>query len=236
VGDAGVADLRFLVVPGFNITGRLVMEGASGNAIPRGINVSLAREPDIVGVPAAPARGAVQPDGTFSLQGLGPGDYRIYVQPFISPFSWGAPAVPQQLQNSYVKSVRLGSTDILNSGLQLAGASPGEIEIVLGTGGRLFGQVTNEKREALPNVTVALVPDFSLRRRSDLYRTTTTDTLGRFQVHGIAPGSYKAFAWEQVERDAWENPDFLEFIEPRGVRVEIREAIQANTDLVALTP
>ena len=114
----------------------------------------------------------------------------MYVQPFLGPFQWGAPAVPQQLQNAYLKSIRLGSMDILSEGLQLAGASPGEIEIVLGAGGRLSGQVTNEKREPLPNVTVALVPDLAFRRRHDLYRTSATDTSGRLQIHGIAPGTY----------------------------------------------
>lgn len=234
VGDTSVDNLRFVVVPGFSIGGRIVLEGGSANAVPRGINVSLVREPDIVGVPTPPARGAVQPDGTFSLQGAGPGDYRMYVQPFLSPFQWGPPAVPQQLQNAYLKSIRLGSLDILSDGLQLAGASPGEIEIVLGPGGRLSGQVTNEKREPLPNVTIALVPDLAFRERHDLYRTGATDTSGRFQIHGIPPGTYKAFAWEEVDRDAWENPDFMQPIEARGTRVDIREGNQTNTDLVAV--
>src|SRR6185295_15479155 len=184
--------------------------------------------------PSPQARGAVQQDGTFTIPGVGAGDYRVYVAPFIVPFSWTTPAVPQQLQNMYVKAVRAGGNDVLQEGMRVEGGGPGDLQIVLGPGGRLQGQTTDEKRQALANVTVALVPDLAFRRRPELYKSTTSDISGRFHLDGIPPGTYKAFAWEVVARDAWQIPDFIRAIEGRGITVEIREGSTASADVMAI--
>jgi hypothetical protein len=233
--SADVTDLRFLLTPGVNISGRVVLEGAPADATPRGINVSIAHEPDIVGVPGSQARAAVQPNGTFNLQNVGPGDYRVFVAPFLVPFQWGPPAVPPQLQNMYVKSVRVGGTDALTERIHVDRASPESIQIVLAPGGRVVGQANDEKRQPVPNVTVALVPDLARRGRPELYRSTTTDISGRFQFRGVPPGSYKAFAWEIVERDIWQNPEFIRSIEDRGVLIEIREDAQASAEVTVIS-
>ena len=135
----------------------------------------------------------------------------------------------------YIKSIRVGGSDVLNDGLAVpAGGSPGDLEIVLGTGGRLEGQAVNENHEPMRNVTIAIVPDVALRRRTDLYRTTTTDISGRFRIQGIPPGSYKAFAWEEVDRDIWQSPEFMLAVEGRGTPVDIRETTQTTVDLAAI--
>ena len=77
-------------------------------------------------------------------------------------------------------------------------------------------------------MTVGLLPELALRPRWDLYRTTTSDASGQFQLIGVAPGNYRAFAWEEVERDAWQDTEFMKPIEGRGVPVEVREIGQAN--------
>jgi hypothetical protein len=54
------------------------------------LGVSLVREPDIVGIPNSQLRGMLQQDGTFALQNVGPGEYRVYIPPLIAPFQWHA--------------------------------------------------------------------------------------------------------------------------------------------------
>jgi hypothetical protein len=235
VGGGSVENLKLTLQRGVSITGQVVVESASAVEIPRGISVSLVRNPDLVGVPGVPGRAMPQPDGTFSLQNVGPGDYRVYVAPFVNPFQWSAPPIPPALQNGYVKSIRVGSTEVLGNVLRVGEATPpGEIHITLAAGGRLTGQVTNARGEPQPNVTVGLLPELALRPRWDLYRTTTTDANGQFQLIGVAPGNYRAFAWEEVERDAWQDTEFMKPLEGRGVPVEVRENGQANLDIVAL--
>jgi len=61
-----------------------------------------------------------------------------------------------------------------------------------------------------------------------------SDSAGRYKLQGIPPGNYRAFAWEDVERDAWQDPEFLGLIEGRGTTVQVSEGIQADTDLIVI--
>jgi len=232
VSGGSVDNVQLQLVPGVTIPGRVVIEGAAANSNPqRGLSVSLVREPDVVGLPNATARGMIQADGTFNLQNVGPGEYRIYVPPLIAPFQWGAPPIPQPLQNMYVRSARLGNEDLLKSRVRIEGNVPGQIEVIIGAGGRFNGNAMNERREPVPNVTVVLVPDGAYRQRRDLYRTTSTDISGRFSMQGIPAATYKAFAFEEVPVDAWQGSDFLRPLEGRGAPVEIRDGNQSSADL-----
>ena len=232
VGAGSVENVQFGLVAGVAIPGRIVIEGATAANPQRGLNVSLVREPDVVGLPNSQARGMVQADGTFNLQNVGPGEYRVYIPPLIAPFQWGVPNIPQPLQGMYVKSARLGNEDLLTGRIRVAGGiSPGGIEVIVGAGGTFSGSAMNDRREPVPNVTVALIPDGALRQRKDLYRTTTTDISGRFRVQGLPMAAYKAFAFEEVPLGAWQNPDFMRPLEGRGTAVEIRDGNAVTADL-----
>lgn len=236
VSGGSVENLQLLLVPGVTIPGTVTIEGltsaAAGANPQRGLSVNLVREPDVVGIPNATARGMVQADGTFTLQNVGPGEYRVYVPPLIAPFQWTAPNIPQALQNMYVKSVRIGNEDLLRNRFRIdGGAPPGQIEVVIGTGGRFSGNVTNDRREPVPNVTVVLVPDAAFRQRRDLYRTATTDLSGRFSMQGVPAAMYKAFAFEETTVDAWQSSDFLRPLESRGTTIEIRDGNPTTADV-----
>jgi protocatechuate 3,4-dioxygenase beta subunit len=238
IGFADTENLRLSLTPGVDIPGKARIERVGGE-IPRGLTVSLARDPDIVGAPSAPQGrgGQIQPDGTFTLNAVSPGDYRLLIAPFITAFQWSPSAAPRGLENIYVKSARFDGAETLDDGLHLASATiSGPLEIVLATGGKIHGTVYGENREALSNVTVALVPDAGFRKRMDLYRSVGTDHQGRFQIQGVAPGAYKAFAWQNVERDVWQVPEFIQSIETRGMPVDVQEGGEANVDLVAIAP
>ena len=130
--------------------------------------------------------------------------------------------MPPSLQRAYVKSIRLGDVDVLNSGLRLQGAPAGQLEIVIGTApGAVEGSVFNDSQTAGPGVTVVLLPD--VRRRTDLYKTTTTDPSGRFRIDRVPPGDYRAFAWQEISDGAWQDPDFMQGQEARGTPVRVGE-------------
>ena len=235
IGNANVENLSVTLTPGYTLMGSVVFEKppvTSEGAGQRGMRISLTHDPDLVGLPGAP-QSTVQPNGSFCLANVSQGDYRVYVPPLLNTFQWGTPSVPQALQNTYIKSIRLGSADVLQDGLHLNFAPQERLEVVIGNGGRLSGTVVNEKRESVVNATIALVPT-SMRQRTDLYRTATSDSAGRFKMQGIPPGSYRAFAWEYVERDAWQDPDFLASIEGRGTTIQLSDGLDSDADLVAI--
>ena len=88
-------------------------------------------------------------------------------------------------------------------------------------GGRLEGIVTNEKAEPCDGVTVTLIPTGTHRSRS-FYKFDITDASGKFTFQGIAPGTYKLLAWDQVDNNAvMYDPDFLRPYESAAQTVEI---------------
>ena len=125
-------------------------------------------------------------DGSFTVDSIPPGNFRVLLQ--------------QMPPDGYMKSMRMGSTDVLNDGLRISSTTDTLLEIVIGANaGRIEGSVVDARGAPLSNRTVVLVPDVRLRQRNDLYRDVSSDITGSFQMQGLAPGDYKLFAWENVE-------------------------------------
>jgi hypothetical protein len=171
------------------------------------------------------------PDRSFTLSASA-GDYRINIAPILNlTRSRGGPT--PALQNAYVKSVRLGDTDILNGTLHLKAPTSEKLEVVIATTpGALDGQVVKASPGPAADIPVALLPD--LRSRNELYRTTTSDASGRFHIDLIPPGDYKLFSWEEVEEGAWYDPEFMKANESRGVEVHISEAMTVTANVEAI--
>uniref|UniRef100_UPI0015D77E11 hypothetical protein n=1 Tax=Nevskia soli TaxID=418856 RepID=UPI0015D77E11 len=81
------------------------------------------------------------------------------------------------------------------------------------------------------NGTVVLIPDTPNRSSHELYKTATLDQYGHYKITGVTPGSYSLFAFQNVERGIWEDPDYLKNIEKQGVAVSLAEGDQQSNDL-----
>jgi len=224
VGNSDVQNVTVLISPGLSIAGRISIEGANTSADGASgsrMRISLRRSGGDVQFEPGQASAPVQADGTFTLQQVGPGDYRVNVA--------GMP------QNAYLKFARLGPMDVLNQGLHIERQPGVPLEIVVGTdSGAVDGMVTNNKQEPSANVTVVLVPDPVHRNRSELYRSVMTDSQGRFHFGGVTPGDYKLFAWEDVESGAWQDSDFLRPFEERGRLIQVKSSGSTSADLIVI--
>jgi protocatechuate 3,4-dioxygenase beta subunit len=243
MGSQHLENVSLNLLPGGALLGDFIFEGNLATTLTAqqksSFRVSLARHPDIPGLSLGGASAGNIPnnaaDTSFRLPSIFPGDFRVMVSPLLNPFSWTPQTLADPLSNIFVKSVRYGSADVLNDGLRLESHNPDQrLQIVLSTGGRLEGVVTSDRGEPLPNVKVALVPDFAYRSREELYRNAVTDTSGRFRIQGIAAGDYRAFAWEDIADGAWQDADILRGVESRGKPVRIGEAGQTAVELVAI--
>jgi hypothetical protein len=135
------------------------------------------------------------------------------------------------MERAYVRAIRFGGRDVLNGGLHLETASNGVLEVVISTnGGTLGGRVLDSNGRPMANVKTVVVPNASRRQRGDLYKYISSDDEGRFQLHGLAPGDYKVFAWERVEEGAWQDPQFIRLFENEGSPVRIDEGSRVNVD------
>jgi hypothetical protein len=232
VGDANVDNVVIAVTPGYRISGRIVVEGQSRNGSDPNVasqRVTLRRDPDILGMPSAGPSFSPPPsaDGSFVLEGVPPGDFRVTLG-----FPGARPSLPP---DAYVVSMRLGTADVLEGGLHLSGQPRDVLEIVIGAnGGRVSGTVVNGGRDPVPNATVVAVPDAGDRHRTDRYEGVSSDASGRFHLQGLAPGSYTLFAWEDVDEGSWQDPDFLRPYETRGASVRVRDGSDENIQLTVI--
>jgi hypothetical protein len=222
VGNKDLEGISIVPVPTPNVNGKVVIEGRQANdpAIAQ-VRVSMNREPNIQ-VRDLPANYAasVTADGSFSIQSF-PADWRLSVDP---------------PTDTYVKSIRIGAKDLLTNNLHIEGVIEGQVQILIGTdGGVLEGKAFNVQQVPIVNATIVLVPEpLLLRQRWDLYKTVPTDLYGRFKLFGIAPGDYKVFAWEEVEENAWTNPQFVAPNEFRGNFVHVGPSGKETLDVTVI--
>jgi hypothetical protein len=211
IRNADVANLVMTLVPLTTLSGRIVVEGRPLSMLPGGaVDISLR--------PLAAAAGLAEinqtePDanGAFTISNVPPGEYRLMID---GP------------EDVYVRQASLQSESVLGQPLRIGTASPGELRIVFSTRvGRLDGTVADAQQRIARNALVVLVPDAN-RERHDLYKTTRSDSEGRFSIPGIAPGGYKVFAWEALEGNAYFDPNVLRAYEARGRALRVEESSQ----------
>jgi hypothetical protein len=161
----------------------------------------------------------VKEDMSFTLRNVSQGEYWVAIG--------GAPP------DYFMKAARLGGEDLLEKGLEIAGGRlPGPLEITLSpNGARVEGVVLTEDQQPFAGAQVTLVPAPRRRERSEYYKSTTTDQYGRFTLRGIPPGEYKLFAWEEIERGAQRDAEFLKPFEDRGHEIRLREGEYASAEL-----
>jgi hypothetical protein len=96
------------------------------------------------------------------------------------------------------------------------------------------GNVVDEDNLPAVGVWVSLLPDEAHRSARRLYKSAATDQYGRFELHGIAPGDYKLFSWEEIESSAWEDPEFLKPFEEKGEKISLKDGDQKTLNLTAI--
>ena len=217
--DADIEGVSLLLDLGFDVNGRVSVEGQSApnsSGSLAGLRIQLQPDPMIppLTIPAVNP----EDDGSFSITGVTSSAYRLSVT--------GLPS------NTYVKSARLGGTDILSGGFRIDSVPSGSLDIVLGSSpGVIDATVVDEKQVAVPAVTVAIVPAGTQEKRYDIYRSATSDASGSIHLDGVVPGDYRIYAWESVETGAWTDPDFMRGYQNYGTPLRVAEGARVSFDV-----
>ena len=247
--DVNTEDVNGMIVnlaPTIELSGRIVVERQTPTtgpdpAIPV-LGVVLRTDPMIAGIPTGSS--TPLPDGTFKYPAanappLQAGNYRVLVNPILGPaVSPGEtpPSVPTSLRNAYVKSIRLGSDDVLNGGLRVTESTQDELVITIGTNpGSLEGKVVNGAGQPVRAATVVMIPEGGLKFRVD-HRFAFSDAGGAFQIQGVPPGDYQVYAFEQIEKGEWQDPRAMRAFEGRGKPVHIDEGGRGSLEVVSIPP
>jgi len=229
VVDADVDDVVLNLTTGVTVPGRFVAEELL-SVLPNFQQFRLvfsAGNPQATGV-QLPTVLPGAADGTFQVQGLREGEYRVVM---VST-DRGNPV--RNTSGFYAKSIRYGGEDILTKPFKFDGSGTGTFDVELRAGtAQLSGTVTEGLSQPVPGIQVALIP--AQRYRTDLYRPALTDQNGKFSFADVVPGEYQLFSWEALDASEVFNPDFLTRYEAQGLNVHVAE-FSAQSVSVKLIP
>ena len=206
--------------PPLTIHGKLQMQ--NGAAVPAGTRANIVLRGGIP-LPLVGGTGTPRwnPDGSFDLVGVAPGEYFVSITPIRTGNS----------SAMYVREAQAGQVDLLAHSMVVVGPQTDEIRITLGQNGAVISGTVN-RPSAEPADRVVLIPNE--RGRRDLYKTASIAPNGSFTLQALPPGSYKLFAFGGVQGTPWFDPAFLSTIEGSGTSISVSEAsnVSVNVTLV----
>jgi len=108
----------------------------------------------------------------------------------------------------------------------------GQIQVVLApAAGDVTGVVQNSHGDAAASVQVTAVPASGSLRR-EMNKLVITNANGNFTLHGLPPGEYKIFAWEEIaETNAWMDRDYRQPFESLAASAKVDESTASTVAL-----
>ena len=125
-----------------------------------------------------------------------------------------------------------GPADVLEAGFYVGrghGSPPLDLTLSPATAS-IEGTVSNDDQPA-GGAIVALVPEGKRRSERRYYTTANTDKMGKFTLRGLAPGEYKLFAFDELDRRSLMDSNFLAQYEDQGQRIYIEDGAHSSTRL-----
>jgi len=208
VGSADVEGITVHLEPGFTVSGNVRIESASGATAPalQSLGIHLAAtEPMIGGGRIEWAKDSP----SFTFNDVSPGVFRLEM------FGQG---------KYFIKSAMLGGRDISREAIPIT-QSAGPIEVVISDdSGTVEAQVSGPDDQ--PTTSWLL-----LLRDGRAARTVHVGADGHAKIAGLAPGDYRAYAWNDVQQVEYANPDWMQQNGRAGVPVTIAAGQTAQITL-----
>lgn len=151
----------------------------------------------------------VSEDGTFKIENVSPDQYRI--------------AVNGAFGRTYVKSILSGGRDIKDQPLDLSGGSA-QLEITLSMKvAKLSGTVEKSNPSAMPGAVILERVGATMNSMTTPSPYLSVSQTGTFSANVLAPGEYRAYAFEEVDFMQARDPEFLKKFASKATELKIAE-------------
>jgi protocatechuate 3,4-dioxygenase beta subunit len=214
--DVSNVDLR--LVPGLEVSGKVRMEGDPGTPAPKG-TVKLDPVLGYMMGNLQRSGGELDADGMFRIKGIGPGRYKVRVDP-----------LPE---GAYVKTLEIDGAPTPPDALDLSNyAKNVNANLVIGRNGVVIsGRVLDSNGEPMQTnvVMIYLVKEFTEMLTGNGTTQATPD--GKYTLKGVAPGKYKLFAVDAFRVSGASAIDMLKDMFNRAEEVEFKEGDKITKDL-----
>ncbi len=208
-----ISGIELNPIPPMDVPGSVQIDGATTTKL-SDVRITLEG-------PGRSITAVVEDQGRLLFRGVEAGVYRI------DPGSYSA---------LYLKSAQWGTADVTAGEIDLRNGLPprSDITVVLSAeGGEVTGAVHDDEQKPT-SATVALVPT-SGYRSPPFFKFATVQDSGAFTIRGIAPGSYKIYAWDKADRNAvMYDPAFLPQFDAAAKTLEIARGEKKSVDLVRI--
>ena len=225
VDGADRTDLALRLLPGLRVAGRYLFErGTAPPADPAALNLSFVATNPIPGV-ASTFRAALQPDGTFQVPSLAPGNYVVRADPA------AAAGTPWTLKSAIVSDRDLADRPVL------ANPGAGELSDVVVTftdrPAEISGRLIDASGRPVARYSILVfTPDRSLwLPNARRIRVAQPATDGSFAVSGLPAGEYAIAAVEETQPGDLANPAFLSQLLRSAFKITLSEGERKRQDL-----
>jgi len=219
VAAADVEGMKLTPVRPFPLSGHLFVDGGAPSNTPYTVFLQNPDDPDDIASMIPFAGGSViarvDRSGDFRWPTVAPGRYMIGV-------TGGGSS------DTFVKSVTVGNVNG-DAGFTVNG--PATVDVVMSSKGGVLEGVATNKDQPATNTTVVAVPEERFRKVHQRFGEAETDQNGHFAIHGLAPGTYTVYAWQDLEEGSYFDSDFLKSQEGNGVAVKVEQGMQQRVEL-----
>jgi uncharacterized protein (DUF2141 family) len=222
---ADVEGVKLVPTRPFTVSGHLRVDGPQAKSLAQyTVSLRSATDPQNQGT-------FISPDSSWNAQVDRFGNFQWTS---VTPGNYVASVFLDQSRDSFLKAVTVGNSNA-ETGFNLTG--PTMIELVIGSkAGTLEGVVLDHDKPA-SNATVVAIPEEKYRKLHDRYVIGSADQNGLFTIHGLAPGSYTVFAWQDIDEVLYYDAAFLKSQESNGTALKVeegsRQKIELNLSLVS---
>jgi len=214
-------EVRLQLQPGMTVSGRVVLSGTTPpldfSRLFIGLSSSRETPSSIPGV----APGA---DGTFSLLGVPPGQYRLEVSGLGATSKWTLQSASSNTQNVIDKPFEVRPNENVEGLVLTFTDRPTEVSGTL---------IDSANRPAAEYFVMMFSADRSLwTPRSRAVRAPVrADSTGKFTIAGLPAGDYYICALPDFEQSTLYDPSFLEQLVPGSIKISLGEGEKRKQDL-----
>jgi protocatechuate 3,4-dioxygenase beta subunit len=206
VAEDDVEGIALSIGIGMSISGQVRWEGKPSLG---GDELQISLQPEMIRFWSG-SSARVKANQQFTIKDVNEGDYRVIAS--------------GMSKDCYLKEIQYGDTRAKDDTIRVNKGGGAALEITISSrGARVQGAVVNPDGLPAAGVWVVAVPDADRRSNSRWFGAQTTDQYGKYDLHGLSPGSYRLFSWTGVEQGEWEDPEFLKTQEPQGEGIEVRD-------------
>jgi hypothetical protein len=198
--EGEVREVNLTAAAGGSIAGSVTFQ-ATQSAIVAGTNQGRVAAQAVENVgPGSGGFARLEPDGTFTIEGIAPGSHWI---------RWQSGA-----RGWALKSISVGGRDVTDTPVEVKSGQriAGVVIVMTDRLSSISGTITDSSGTLLTELTVLAFPSDSTlwRPQSRHIMTARPDQNGTYQIRGLPPGEYYLTTIDPVEQGEWFEPAFLD--------------------------